>query len=44
MAKSDPDGPFIKLSAPETKEFWKVPVLFEDESLFAIDKPAKLLT
>jgi RluA family pseudouridine synthase len=44
MARSDPPGPFIKLSAPETKEFWKVPVLFEDEALFAIDKPARLLT
>jgi RluA family pseudouridine synthase len=44
MARSDPPGPFIKLSAPETKEFWKVPVLFEDEALFALDKPARLLT
>jgi RluA family pseudouridine synthase len=44
MARSDPSGPFIKLSAPETKEFWKVPVLFEDEALFALDKPARLLT
>src|SRR5690606_32794424 len=35
---------FIKLSAPETKEFWKVPVLHEDETLFALDKPARLLT
>src|SRR5690349_16577111 len=43
MARSDPPGPFIKLSAPETKEFWKVPVLFEDEALFALDKPARLL-
>jgi len=44
MARSDPPGPFIKLSAPETKEFWKVPVLYEDEALFALDKPARLLT
>jgi RluA family pseudouridine synthase len=44
MARSDPPGPFIKLSAPETKEFWKLPVLFEDEALFAVDKPARLLT
>jgi RluA family pseudouridine synthase len=44
MARSDPPGPFIKLSAPETNEFWKVPVLFEDETLFALDKPARLLT
>jgi len=33
----------IKLSSPETKEFWKVPVLFEDEALLAIEKPAGLL-
>lgn len=44
MARSDPAGPFIKLSAPETQEFWKVPVLFEDEALFALEKPARLLT
>lgn len=44
MARSDPAGPFIKLSAPETEEFWKVPVLYEDEDLFALDKPARLLT
>ncbi|MGZ8900002.1 MAG: RluA family pseudouridine synthase [Limisphaerales bacterium] len=44
MARSDPKGPFIKLSAPETEEFWKVPVLYEDEELFALDKPARLLT
>ncbi len=44
MARSDPPGPFIKLSAPETKEFWKVPVLYEDDTLFALEKPAKLLT
>ena len=44
MARSDPAGPFIKLSAPETEEFWKVPVLYEDEDLFALEKPARLLT
>src|SRR5688572_6100820 len=44
MARSDPQGPFIKLSAPEAEEFWKVPVLYEDEALFALDKPARLLT
>jgi 23S rRNA-/tRNA-specific pseudouridylate synthase len=44
MARSDPEGPFIKLSAPETKEFWKVPILHEDETLLALDKPACLLT
>ena len=37
---SDP----IKLSSPATHEFWEVPVLYEDDHLLAIDKPAKLLT
>lgn len=32
----------IKLSSPPTKEFWEIPVLFEDEHLLAIDKPAGL--
>jgi RluA family pseudouridine synthase len=44
MARSDPEGPFIKLSSPQTEEFWKIPVLFEDVDLFAIEKPSKLLT
>jgi RluA family pseudouridine synthase len=44
MARSDPAGPFIKLSSPETGEFWKIPVLYEDEALFALNKPAGLLT
>jgi RluA family pseudouridine synthase len=34
----------IKLSSPATKEFWEIPVLFEDAHLLALDKPAKLLT
>jgi RluA family pseudouridine synthase len=34
----------IKLSSPATREFWEIPVLFEDEHLFALDKPARLLT
>ena len=34
----------IKLSAPATREFWEIPVLFEDEHLLALDKPAELLT
>jgi RluA family pseudouridine synthase len=33
----------IKLSAPETKDYWEIPVLFEDDTLLAIDKPARLL-
>ncbi|TAK93072.1 MAG: RluA family pseudouridine synthase [Verrucomicrobia bacterium] len=35
---------FIKLSSPATKEFWEIPVLFEDEHLLALDKPSGLLT
>jgi RluA family pseudouridine synthase len=34
----------IKLSSPATREFWEIPVLFEDEHLIALDKPAGLLT
>ncbi|HTD65492.1 MAG TPA: RluA family pseudouridine synthase, partial [Candidatus Limnocylindria bacterium] len=34
----------IKLSAPQTHEFWEIPVVFEDEHLLAINKPARLLT
>jgi len=34
----------IKLSWPATHEFWEIPVLFEDEHLLALHKPAGLLT
>jgi RluA family pseudouridine synthase len=34
----------IKLSSPTTREFWGIPVLFEDEHLLALDKPSGLLT
>ena len=33
---------FLKLSSPATSEFWKVPILFEDPHLLALDKPADL--
>jgi RluA family pseudouridine synthase len=33
----------IKLSSPETREFWEIPILFEDDHLMAVDKPAGLL-
>jgi RluA family pseudouridine synthase len=36
--------PGIKLSSPATKEFWEIPVLFEDAHLLALDKPVGLLT
>lgn len=34
----------IKLSSPATREFWEIPVLFEDEHLLAVNKPPCLLT
>ncbi|MGH7976096.1 MAG: RluA family pseudouridine synthase [Limisphaerales bacterium] len=34
----------IKLSSPATREFWEIPVLFEDDHLLALDKPSGLLT
>jgi len=33
----------IKLSSPATKEFWEIPVLFEDGDLLALEKPSGLL-
>jgi len=34
----------IKLSAPASGGFWKIPVLYEDADLLAIDKPSGLLS
>jgi 23S rRNA pseudouridine1911/1915/1917 synthase len=34
----------IKLSSPATREFWEIPVLYEDEHLLVLDKPSGLLT
>ena len=34
----------VKLSSPATHEFWEIPVVFEDDSLLALDKPAGLLS
>lgn len=34
----------IKLSSPATREFWEIPVLFEDEHLLAVNKPQGLLS
>ena len=39
-----PGQAVIKLSAPETREFWPIPVLWEDARLLALDKPSGLLT
>jgi RluA family pseudouridine synthase len=33
----------IKLSSPATAEFWEIAILFEDDHLLALDKPAGLL-
>ena len=32
----------IKLSSVATREFWEIPVLYEDDHLLALDKPARL--
>lgn len=34
----------IKLSSRATREFWEIPVLYEDEHLLALDKPSGLPT
>ena len=34
----------IKLSSPATREFWEIPVVYEDADLLALDKPGGLLT
>ncbi|MEI7730778.1 MAG: RluA family pseudouridine synthase [Verrucomicrobiota bacterium] len=36
--------PPVKLSSPATKEFWEIPVLYEDADLLALCKPACLLS
>ena len=37
-------GAVLKLSAPETRQFWQIPVLWQDEHLLALDKPSGLPT
>lgn len=32
----------IKLSSPETREFWEIPILFRDDYLLVLNKPAGL--
>jgi RluA family pseudouridine synthase len=39
-----PSAPPIKLSSPATREFWEIPVVYEDDHLLAINKPPCLLT
>jgi RluA family pseudouridine synthase len=36
--------PILKLSSPATRQYWEIPILFEDEQLLALDKPSRLLT
>ncbi|HZR20844.1 MAG TPA: pseudouridine synthase [Verrucomicrobiae bacterium] len=36
------DLPAIKISSTETREFWELPVVYEDDQLLALDKPAGL--
>jgi RluA family pseudouridine synthase len=33
----------VKLSSPATGEYWEIPILFEDQHLLALNKPAGLL-
>ncbi len=40
---SVPSG-VLKVSSPATKDYWEIPVIYSDEHLLAIDKPAGLLT
>lgn len=35
---------FLKLSSPATKDYWEIPVLYQDDHLIALEKPAGLLT
>jgi len=37
-------GNYIKLSSPQTHEYWEIPVLYEDDRLLVVDKPSRLLT
>jgi len=37
-------SPIIKLSAPEKRGYWEIPILYEDEHLLALDKPSGLLS
>jgi 23S rRNA pseudouridine1911/1915/1917 synthase len=38
------NAPVIKLSSPPTREYWEIPVLYEDEHLLALNKPSGLLS
>lgn len=38
-----PALPPLKLSSPDTGEFWEIEILFEDARLFVVNKPSRLL-
>jgi RluA family pseudouridine synthase len=44
QAMSNKPANVIKLSSPATRQYWEVPVLFEDDHLLALNKPPLLLT
>ena len=44
MAVPDMNTATIKLSSPATREFWEIPVLYEDAQLLALSKPPRMLT
>src|SRR6266542_1211189 len=42
LQRSQLTASLIKLSSPATKQFWEIPVLYEDDHLLALDKPGQL--
>ena len=34
----------IKLSSATTREFWEIPIVYEDEHVLALNKPSGLLS
>lgn len=32
----------FKISSPKTKDFWEIPVIYEDDEIFVVDKPSGL--
>jgi 23S rRNA-/tRNA-specific pseudouridylate synthase len=37
-------SPTLKISSPETQEYWEIPFLYEDNELLALNKPGGMLT
>ena len=44
MADLNSKQRLIKLSSPDIRVFWEIPVLYEDEHLLSLDKPSGLLS